>query len=92
MCQIWTPEQASSLPKDRYRLEVSGFVINSPDGLYNFIDIDFVGIIWGLYGPYGVIWGHMDPYGDPYKFSLLCAAQTFFPANNVTPRNLRVFF
>ena len=29
LCQIWTPDQASSLPKDRYRLEVSGVVSNS---------------------------------------------------------------
>ena len=93
LCQIWTPDQASSLPKDIHRLEVSSFVINSPDGMYNVIDIYFVGIIWGFYGPYGVIWGHMDPYGDPYKFSLLCAAHTrFFSANNVTPRILRVSF
>ena len=51
-----------------------------------------MGIIWGLYGPYGVIWGHMDPYGDPYKFSMLCAAHTFFPGKNDTPRMFNCVF
>ena len=29
VCQIWAPDRASSLPEDRARLEIYGFVLNS---------------------------------------------------------------
>ena len=49
---------------------------NDPQG---FLIVFCVGFLHDLaiQRPYGIIWGHMNPYGDPYKFSLLCAAQTF---------------
>ena len=59
-----------------------------------FLIVFFVGFLHELaiQRPYGIIWGHMNPYGDPYKLSLLCAAQTFFFRPKMSPQDSRVFF